>query len=113
MAHDIAETTMIPRPPRGREEPPVQISRLLEAHELILKEARTTARLTAEAGDEGTNDLVVSSVIRTNELQVWFLAEHVVDTPLVNATHPDGRRQELDGPRDWEQRRLSKKETRS
>jgi starvation-inducible DNA-binding protein len=92
MAHDIAETTLIPRPPRGREEPPVQISRLLEAHELILKEARTTARLAAEAGDDGTNDLLVSDVIRTNELQVWFLAEHVVDTPLVNAARPVGKR---------------------
>jgi len=86
MAHDVAETTIIPRPPRGREEPPVQISRLLEAHERILLEARTMARLTAEAGDSGTNDLLVSAVIRTNERQVWFLSEHVVDTPLVNAT---------------------------
>ena len=92
MAHDVAETTMIPRPPRGREEPPVQISRLLEAHELILKEARTIARLAAEAGDDGTNDLVVSSVIRTNERQVWFVAEHVVDTPLVKADQSDGKR---------------------
>jgi starvation-inducible DNA-binding protein len=92
MAHDVAETTMIPRPPRGREEPPVQISRLLEAHELILKEARTIARLAAEAGDDGTNDLVVSDVIRTNELQVWFVSEHVVDTPLVDAAQSDGQR---------------------
>ena len=92
MAHDIAETTMIPRPPRGREEPPVQISRLLEAHELILREARTTARIAAEAGDDGTNDLVVSDVIRTNELQVWFLAEHVVATPLVDVTQPGANR---------------------
>src|SRR5207249_7767103 len=92
MAADVAETTIIPRPPRGREEPPVQISRLLEAHELILKEARTMARLAAEAGDDGTNDLVVSSIIRTNELQVWFVAEHVVDTPLVNADPSDGKR---------------------
>jgi starvation-inducible DNA-binding protein len=86
MAHDVAETTMIPRPPKGREEPPVQISRLLEAHELILKQARTSARLVAEAGDDGTNDLLVSSVIRTNELQVWFVSEHVVETPLVHAS---------------------------
>src|SRR5437588_7175019 len=92
MAADVAETTMIQRPPRGREEVPVQISRLLEAHELILKEARTMARLAAEAGDDGTNDLVVSSIIRTNELQVWFVAEHVVDTPLVNADQSDGKR---------------------
>lgn len=83
MAADVAETTMIARPPRGREEPPVQISRLLEAHELILKEARTMARQATEAGDDGTNDLLVSDVIRTNELQVWFLAEHLVDVPVV------------------------------
>jgi len=64
---------------------PVQISRLLEAHELILKEARTMAKLATEAGDDGTNDLLVSNVIRTNELQVWFLAEHLVDVPVVRA----------------------------
>jgi starvation-inducible DNA-binding protein len=85
MAADVAETTIIPRPPRGREEAPVQISRLLEAHETILKEARTMAKQASEAGDDGTNDLLVSDVIRTNELQVWFLAEHLVDVPLVRA----------------------------
>src|ERR1700721_3945806 len=85
MAADVAETTMIERPPRGREEVPVQISRLLEAHELILKEARPMAKLATEAGDDGTNDLLVSDVIRTNELQVWFLAEHLVDVPVVRA----------------------------
>jgi len=85
MAADIAETTMIERPPRGREEVPVQISRLLEAHELILKEARTMARQAAEAADDVTNDLLVSDIIRTNELQVWFIAEHLVDVPVVRA----------------------------
>jgi starvation-inducible DNA-binding protein len=85
MAADVAETTMIPRPPRGREEVPAQISRLLEAHELILKEARTMAKQAQEDGDDGTNDLLVSNVIRTNELQAWFVAEHVVDVPLVRA----------------------------
>jgi starvation-inducible DNA-binding protein len=85
MAADVAETTLIPRPPRGREELPVQLSRLLEAHEIILKEARTFARDSSEAGDDGTNDLLVSQVIRTNELQVWFLAEHLVDVPAVRA----------------------------
>jgi len=85
MAADVAETTLIPRPPRGREEAPVQISRLLEAHEVVLKEARTMAKQASDAGDDGTNDLIVSNVIRTNELQVWFLAEHLVDVPLVRA----------------------------
>jgi starvation-inducible DNA-binding protein len=86
MAPDVAETTLIPRPPKGREEAPVQISRLLHAHEIVLKEARTMARHAAGAGDDGTNDLLVSDVIRRNELQVWFLAEHVVDAPLVRAS---------------------------
>jgi starvation-inducible DNA-binding protein len=85
MASDVAETTLIPRPPRGREELPVQLSRLLEAHETILKEARTFARDASDGGDDGTNDLLVSEVIRTNELQVWFLAEHLVDVPAVRA----------------------------
>ncbi len=89
MAADIAETTIIPRPPRGREEAPVQISRLLEAHEILLREARTMARQAAEAGDDGTNDLLVSDIIRTNELQVWFLSEHLVDVPLVKADAPE------------------------
>lgn len=85
MAADVAETTLISRPPRGREEVPVQISRLLEAHETILKECRTAARQASEAGDDGTNDLLISDVIRTNELQVWFIAEHLVDVPVVRA----------------------------
>jgi len=85
MAADVAETTLIPRPPKGREEVPVQISRLLYAHEVVLKEARTMARQAAEAGDDGTNDLLVSDLIRTNEKQVWFVSEHLVDVPLVKA----------------------------
>ncbi len=85
MAADVAETTIVPRPPKGREEAPIQISRLLHAHEIVLKEARTMARQAAEAGDDGTNDLLVSDVIRTNEKQVWFVSEHLVDVPLVRA----------------------------
>jgi starvation-inducible DNA-binding protein len=91
MSADVAETTLVPRPPREREEVPVQISRLLHAHEIVLKEARTMARQAAQEGDDGTNDLLVSNVIRTNEMQVWFVAEHVVDGPLV---HGDGQRSE-------------------
>jgi starvation-inducible DNA-binding protein len=85
MAPDVAETTRIERPPRGREEVPVQISRLLEAHQLILQLAHEAAKRAEDAGDDGTNDVLVSDVIRTNELQVWFVSEHVVDMPLVHA----------------------------
>lgn len=82
MAHDVAEATLIPRPPKGREQVAAQISRLLHAHEIVLKETRAMAKKAAENGDEGTNDLLISDVVRRNELQAWFLAEHLVDTPL-------------------------------
>ena len=85
MAADIAEETKIERPPRGREEAPVQISRLLEAHEIILKECRDYAKQADEDGDDGTNDVLVSDVIRTNERHVWFISEHLVKVPLVEA----------------------------
>jgi starvation-inducible DNA-binding protein len=88
MAHDIAETTRIDRPPRGREEVPVQLSRLLDAHQLIVGFCRKLAERAEKLGDLGTSDLVVSDVLRTNELQVWFLSEHLVDMPLVAAVDP-------------------------
>jgi starvation-inducible DNA-binding protein len=81
----VAELTHIPRPPNGVEEVPAMLSRLLEAHETILEDAHDAANRTQEQGDDGTNDLLVSDVIRTGELQAWFLAEHLVDTPLVHA----------------------------
>jgi starvation-inducible DNA-binding protein len=92
MAHDVAETTRIERPPRGREEVPVQISRLLDAHQVIIGECRELADRAAEIGDHGTNDMVVSDVLRTNELQAWFLSEHLVEMPLVHAQEPQIRK---------------------
>ena len=85
MAHDVAEMTRIPRPPRDREEVAVQISRLLEAHQAILEFTRDAATRAAERGDDGTNDLLVSDVIRKGEKQVWFLSEHLMHTPLARA----------------------------
>jgi starvation-inducible DNA-binding protein len=90
MAADVAETTQIERPPRGREEVPVQLSRLLEAHKIIIGECRTLARRATALGDDGTNDLVVSQVLRTSELQAWFLSEHLVNMPLIKAKEPSG-----------------------
>lgn len=92
MAADVAETTRIERPPRGREEVPVQISRLLDAHQIIIGHCRQLSRRASDLGDEGTNDLVVSDVLRANELQVWFLSEHLVDVPLVQAQEPNIRK---------------------
>jgi starvation-inducible DNA-binding protein len=85
MAHDVAETTRIERPPKGREEVPVQLSRLLDAHQIIIGDCRELAKRASTLGDDGTNDVVVSDVLRTNELQVWFISEHLVTMPLVEA----------------------------
>ncbi len=62
---------------------PSQLARLLEAHEIILRAAHEGAQAADEAGDDGTNDLLVSDIIRTNEPQVWFLAEHLAATDLL------------------------------
>jgi starvation-inducible DNA-binding protein len=87
MAADVAEETRIPRPPRGREEVPVQISRLLEAHELILTQARAAAKVADEAWDDGTNDLLVSNVTRTRDAGL-VPGRHLVDTPVVERSSP-------------------------
>lgn len=82
MAPDVAEMTTIPRPPKGREDVPTQLSRLLEAHEIVLKKSREGADAADDAGDDGTNDMIVASLIRMNEMQVWFIAEHLAETTL-------------------------------
>jgi starvation-inducible DNA-binding protein len=85
MAHDVAEMSQIERPPRGREAVSVQLSRLLDAHQIVIRQTRKLARRAAEMGDDGSNDILVSDVLRSNELQVWFLSEHLVDVPLTKA----------------------------
>jgi starvation-inducible DNA-binding protein len=67
---------------------PVQLSRLIDAHQVIIREARTLARRSSQLGDDGTNDLAISEVLRANELQTWFLSEHLVNVPLVKAEEP-------------------------
>jgi starvation-inducible DNA-binding protein len=84
MAHDVAETTRIARPPRGREDVPMQLFRLLEAHELIIGATREAARAAAASGDDGTNDLLVSEVLRVNEFQVWFISEQIAGAGIAN-----------------------------
>ena len=86
MPNDVAEMTKIEKPPRGREEVPVQISRLVEALAVVIKGARETVRVAETNGDDGTANLLASEIIPTDEKQVWFLSEHLVDTPLVRAT---------------------------
>jgi starvation-inducible DNA-binding protein len=83
MGADVGETTRIPRPPRGREDVPVQLSRLLEAHKIIIQSCLDLSEAADKAGDQGTNDLAVSDVLRPNELQSWFIGQHLVEMPLI------------------------------
>jgi starvation-inducible DNA-binding protein len=77
----VAEITTVPRPPNGAEEVFAMLSRLLEAHEIVIAKVRDAVESTASDGDAGTNDILTSDVLRTNELQVWFIAEHLVEQP--------------------------------
>jgi starvation-inducible DNA-binding protein len=81
----VTEITVIERAPDGVEEVPAMLSRLLSAHETIITEVRAAIEQTAQNSDGGSNDLLMGDVLRTHEQQVWFLAEHLVDTPLVRA----------------------------
>ena len=78
-----AELTTIERPPNGAEEVPTMIHRLLDAHETIITKIREAIRRTDRNEDWGSNDLLMSDVLRRNELQVWFISAHLVDEPLV------------------------------
>jgi starvation-inducible DNA-binding protein len=78
-----AELTTIDRPPNGAEDVPAMIHRLLNAHETILEKVRVAIDKTEKSKDWGTNDLLMSDVLRRHELQVWFIAQHVVDEPLI------------------------------
>jgi starvation-inducible DNA-binding protein len=80
----VAELTNIVRPPNGAEEVPAMLSRLMEAHQIIIGETRKAVDVTAENGDAGSNDLLMGELLRTNEMQLWFVSSHLVDTPLID-----------------------------
>jgi starvation-inducible DNA-binding protein len=78
-----AELTTIERAPNGAEDVPAMIHRLLDAHETIIEKVRQGIEKTEKLGDWGSNDILMSDVLRRHELQVWFVSSHVVDLPLV------------------------------
>jgi starvation-inducible DNA-binding protein len=80
-----AELTSIDRPPNGAEDVPEMIHRLLDAHETIIDKVRDGIDKTEKSEDWGSNDILMSDVLRRHELQVWFVAEHVVDVPLIES----------------------------
>jgi starvation-inducible DNA-binding protein len=80
-----AELTSIERAPDGAEDVPDMIARTLRAHESVLVRVREGIETTEESKDWGSNDLLMGDVLRTNELQVWFLSAHLVEMPLVES----------------------------
>ncbi len=78
-----AELTTIPRPPDGTEEVAAMIHRTLDAHETVIEKVRDAIEATEKSADWGSNDILMSDVLRRHELQVWFVAQHVVDVPLI------------------------------
>lgn len=78
LPEDVVQETRVARAPRGSETPLQQLDRFSVAHAAVLGEARPLARRAAELGDDGTNDLIVGSVIRGNERHAWFVNEHRV-----------------------------------
>lgn len=77
MGPEVGAFSSITCPPKGREQPEQQIKRLLDGHEILLQGARKGAKMAQESGDDGTNDLLISDIVRTNEKQVWFLIQHI------------------------------------
>ena len=83
MGTHVAKYSEIPAPPIGKEEVPVQISRLLEGHRIVMKKCKEIADAADKAGDDGTNDMAISDIHRPNELQSWFIGQHLVEMPLI------------------------------
>lgn len=77
LAADVVNESRLARAPSGIESADDQLQRLVEAHEFVLVEVRPLARAAAERGDDGTNDLMVSQLVRTNERQSWFVRRHL------------------------------------
>jgi starvation-inducible DNA-binding protein len=82
MAREVVANTHIPAFPNGREDPTAEISRLLHAHEIILEESRAMAREASARGDDDTAKLIITNVIRTNDLQVMFLHVYLAQDDL-------------------------------
>jgi starvation-inducible DNA-binding protein len=83
MPFEVAESTKIARPPKGTEGVPSMLARLVEAHGVVIKEIRSGVELTERNHDYGTNDMLMSDILRMHEMQIWFISQHLVDTPLI------------------------------
>lgn len=84
MPFDVAENTKIERPPLGVEGVPAMLARTVNAHATIIHTIREGIALTMDNKDYGTNDLLMSNLLRMHEMHVWFISQHLVDTPIIS-----------------------------
>lgn len=84
MPFDVAENTKIARPPVDVEGIPALLARTIDGHATVIADIREGIELTEKNQDYGTNDLLMSDLLRMHELQVWFVSQHLIDTPLAD-----------------------------
>lgn len=84
MPFDVAEHTKIERPPLGVENVPAMLARTVNAHATVIRTVREGIELTERNKDYGTNDLLMSDLLRMHEMQVWFVSQHLIDTPITS-----------------------------
>lgn len=82
MPFDVAERTKIERPPAGIESIPAMLARTVNGHTTVICIIREGIELTERNKDYGTNDLLMSDLLRMHELQTWFVSQHLIETPL-------------------------------
>lgn len=82
MPFEVAEMTKIEHPPTGQEDVPALLARTVNAHATVITTIRDGIEQTDDNKDYATNDLLSSRILPMHELQVWFVSQHLVDTPI-------------------------------
>jgi starvation-inducible DNA-binding protein len=90
MPSDVVERTHIERPPTGIESIPAMLARTVHAHTTMLLTIREGIELTERNKDYGTNDLLLSDLLRMHEMQIWFVSQHLIETPLMGTAKRHG-----------------------
>jgi starvation-inducible DNA-binding protein len=81
---DVVDCTKIERPPTGVESVPAVLARTVNGHATVIQAIRKGIELTEQNKDYGTNDLLMSDLLRMHEMQVWFISQHLINTPVAD-----------------------------
>lgn len=83
MPGDVERNKSVNEPDTSDFTPLVLCESLLKVHDAYLKHLRSTIDIADEVDDEGTEDFLVSDVLRVHELQVWFLRSSIENTEVI------------------------------